>query len=328
MVSATVNSAPTTFGYNGDGLRDSRTFNSSTTTFTWDANRSIPQVMDDGDAQYTYGLGRIAKLEAPSVEGSGTYNYVVDGLGSTVKLIDGNTVHHDTEYDVFGAVRSEATTPITNEFKFTGEQADASTGLEYLRARYYDPATGRFISKDPIGGRVGDPRSQNRYLYAWNNPCSNVDPSGLETESVTEILCSASFSIYGLGKYGPSGIIPDEDLLFSVDVAVSFAWNGEAWRPTTILGPAVDPNENHNWSGGGYVEIAGDNFYVLNAYAERDWPFLLNLPPMTELGVTIRFTVDAKGTPQWNVSYDASGSLGFVLDLQSPNVAAGCERLP
>ncbi len=47
--------------------------NSNTTTFTWDVNRSIPQVMDDGEAQYTYGLRRIAKLEAPSVEGSGTY---------------------------------------------------------------------------------------------------------------------------------------------------------------------------------------------------------------------------------------------------------------
>ena len=68
-----------TNNYTGDGLRDSRTFNSGTTTFTWDVNRSIPQVLDDGNAQYTFGPGRIAKLEARSVGGSGTYLYVGGG---------------------------------------------------------------------------------------------------------------------------------------------------------------------------------------------------------------------------------------------------------
>ncbi len=180
LTSATVNSATTTFGYNGDGLRDSRTFNSNTTTFTWDVNRSIPQVMDDEDAQYTYGLGRIAKLEAPSIEGSGTYLYLGDGLGSTVKLMDGSSVIHDTEYDAFGEVRTEITNPITNEFKFTGEQVDGSTGLQYLRARYYDPAIGRFISSDPLSGALFKPGMQHKYAYGLNNPIVATDPLGLQ----------------------------------------------------------------------------------------------------------------------------------------------------
>jgi RHS repeat-associated protein len=66
-----------------------------------------------------------------------------------------------------------------NEFKFTGEQADASTGLEYLRARYYDPAVGRFISRDSYGGSAGQPQSQNRFVYVEGNPVGHVDPTGL-----------------------------------------------------------------------------------------------------------------------------------------------------
>ncbi len=57
-----------------------------------------------------------------------------------------------------------------NPFTFTGEQADPTTGLEYLRARYYDSEAGRFISRDPYGGG---------YLYTSNNPTNMVDPTGL-----------------------------------------------------------------------------------------------------------------------------------------------------
>jgi RHS repeat-associated protein len=73
------------------------------------------------------------------------------------------------EYDVFGAVRS-STGSTANAFTFTGEQTDASTGLEYLRARYYDSATGRFLSLDPMG---------DGYDYAYDNPANYSDPSGL-----------------------------------------------------------------------------------------------------------------------------------------------------
>jgi RHS repeat-associated protein len=72
-------------------------------------------------------------------------------------------------YDAFGVVRAQ--TGVTTEWSYTGEQNDP-TGLEYLRARYYDPATGRFLSQDPL------PLLQ-RYPYASNNPTNFIDPSGL-----------------------------------------------------------------------------------------------------------------------------------------------------
>src|SRR5581483_10899415 len=55
----------------------------------------------------------------------------------------------------------------------------AANGYIYLRARYYDPSIGRFLSKDPLPGAVWDPGSQNAYAYAGNNPVTHSDPTGM-----------------------------------------------------------------------------------------------------------------------------------------------------
>jgi RHS repeat-associated protein len=94
----------------------------------------------------------------------------VDGLGSTVNLCDedGELVGEYT-YDAYGNVRAQTGTE--TEFSFAGEQSDPN-GLDFLRARYYDPEIGRFLSGDPLGGGYG---------YAAGNPVNLVDPSGLWT---------------------------------------------------------------------------------------------------------------------------------------------------
>ena len=173
LTSATVSSTTTTFAYNGDGLRDSRT-QESTTTFTWDVAPSIPQVLDDGSFKYIYGLGRIAEVGP----GTTTHYYLPDGLGSTMALTDSSgSVVNTYEYDVFGAIRS-STGSQANEFKFTGEQVDASTGLQYLRARYYDEAIGRFPSKDPMATTPA--WTEHWFAYAGADPVNRSDPSGLD----------------------------------------------------------------------------------------------------------------------------------------------------
>jgi RHS repeat-associated protein len=79
-------------------------------------------------------------------------------------------------YDPFGNVTSSSGTDATS-FTYTSEQTDP-TGLQYLRARYYDPGTGRFLTKDPFAGYLDLPQSQNPYAYALNNPIRYTDPSG------------------------------------------------------------------------------------------------------------------------------------------------------
>jgi RHS repeat-associated protein len=59
-----------------------------------------------------------------------------------------------------------------------GEQYDADLGLYYLRARYYNPATGRFLSRDPNEGNPYDPKSLHKYLYASGDPVNMIDPTG------------------------------------------------------------------------------------------------------------------------------------------------------
>jgi RHS repeat-associated protein len=111
-------------------------------------------------------LGRISEVGP----GTTTRYYLTDALGSVLALVDSSgSVLNTYEYDVFGAVRS-STGSTANAFTFTGEQTDASTGLEYLRARYYDADTGRFLSLDPLG---------DGYDYAYDNPVMFTDPSGL-----------------------------------------------------------------------------------------------------------------------------------------------------
>jgi len=72
------------------------------------------------------------------------------------------------EYDVFGET----------SFKYTGRQSDEGTGLYYLRARYYDPNTGRFPSTDPFPGPPASPQTQNPYAHVSNKPANATDPSG------------------------------------------------------------------------------------------------------------------------------------------------------
>ena len=67
---------------------------------------------------------------------------------------------------------------VAEERGFTGHSEDYEIDLVYMQQRYYDPTIGRFLSIDPVGPVVGDPRTLNRYTYAANNPYKYVDPTG------------------------------------------------------------------------------------------------------------------------------------------------------
>jgi RHS repeat-associated protein len=161
------------YAYNGDGLRVSRTVSGVTTRYTWDV-LGLPKVLADGN-EYVWGAGLVAQ-----VTGAGTATYVhVDGLGSVRVVTDAmGTVAGTKQYDAFGAARG--TTGVTLPFGYTGEQEDAESGLVYLRARYMDPASGRFLTNDPFLGRLAAPRSLHAYSYVWNSPVRYTDPRGTD----------------------------------------------------------------------------------------------------------------------------------------------------
>jgi RHS repeat-associated protein len=132
-----------------------------------------------------YGLGLVSQ-----VSGANTYYYLSDGLGSTMAMVDGSgTVVKTYGYDVYGKVTSSSGS-VANEFDFAAQQTDP-TGLQYLRARYYDPGTGTFISRDPLSAAPG--WSGNPFGYGGGNPALLVDPTGLIPEIGSGISSGCSF---------------------------------------------------------------------------------------------------------------------------------------
>ncbi|HSQ21439.1 MAG TPA: RHS repeat-associated core domain-containing protein [Coriobacteriia bacterium] len=114
------------------------------------------------------------------------FSYHTDAAGSVVAITNptGSVVAR-YRYDAFGAVTSVAgSDPIAtrNPLRYRAYYHDASTGLYYLPARSYDPATARFLSPDPAPPSAGDPLSLNAYAYCEGDPVNSSDPTGAVTD--------------------------------------------------------------------------------------------------------------------------------------------------
>ncbi|MEX2214855.1 MAG: putative Ig domain-containing protein [Phycisphaeraceae bacterium] len=169
------------YTYDADGLRTRTTVDGAdVTNYLVDKNRPHAQVLVETDetgvtmASYVHGVTLIS-MSRPQ---SGTSYYLHDGQMSVRALTDAAGIVTDTyTYDAAGRlIDSTGATP--NDYLFTGEAFDAGADLYYLRARYNDVSTGRFISSDPFPGFVARPDSLHRYIYASNDPVNHADPSG------------------------------------------------------------------------------------------------------------------------------------------------------
>jgi RHS repeat-associated protein len=111
-----------------------------------------------------YGLGRLAE-----VDGADAQWFLADALGSVRQMVeDDGAVALARDYSPLGVLRAEAGTGDSG-YGYTGEQQHAVPGLIYLRARWYDPRTGRFLSVDPFPGYTGLPGTLHPYAYCLNN---------------------------------------------------------------------------------------------------------------------------------------------------------------
>ncbi len=114
-----------------------------------------------------------------------TYRYVTDELGSVRRVVNTTTgaVEQAIDYDPYGIVLAD-TQPAFQPFGYTGGLTDPDTGLVQLGARDYDPVTGRWLSKDPIGFDGAD---SNLYAYVAGDPVNNLDPTGLLWDSIKDV---------------------------------------------------------------------------------------------------------------------------------------------
>jgi TolB protein len=170
-------SAATAYAYTGLGDRYRRTVGSTTTDYLLDINRDLTEALRETtggqETWYLPGLDIIGQQRA----GQWAY-FGYDGLGSLRQVTDaGGALRYAANYDPFGTPFEQYGDRATTALGFTGEQTDPS-GLVYLRARYYKPQLGAFLSRDPVEGTLDRINSRNGYSYVEGNPVNYTDPGG------------------------------------------------------------------------------------------------------------------------------------------------------
>jgi len=169
LQATTTDSGTTSFAYDALGRRTARDDGDGLTLFSYDITDVVEDVAITGERAYVRGT------TPDELFAAGDVTPLVDGLGSIVRLLDGDgRVRDALSYEPFGRTVSTTATPM--RYGFTGREREGND-LYYYRARYYHPRLGRFLSEDPLGLAAG----VNAYVYAFNDPVNAVDPSGLRT---------------------------------------------------------------------------------------------------------------------------------------------------
>ncbi|TMK58957.1 MAG: RHS repeat-associated core domain-containing protein [Actinobacteria bacterium] len=158
------------YAYDGDGLRVGKTVAGSSTHFVWNQVEELPELLQEGSTEYVYG----PEGEAIEQVTGGTPTYLHQDQQGSIRLLTdaGGEVVGRYDYTAWGEVATHTGT--STNFQFDGEYTDPETGFQYLRARYYDPSTGQFLTRDPA-----EETTRSRYGFARSNPVDASDPLGL-----------------------------------------------------------------------------------------------------------------------------------------------------
>ena len=174
--------------YDGESLRYETEENDKVTRFVFDRGELASEESGDGGIRYIHGDDRVLCSEQ---ENMGMGYHIRDEAGSTLFILDRErNIRKSYRYDAFGRVLEERG-DIENRLTYTGQMYDGGTGQYYLRARFYNPVTGRFLQEDVYRGD-----GLNLYAYCANNPVKYYDPSGYMS------LCPGGKTFPGNGDGG------------------------------------------------------------------------------------------------------------------------------
>ena len=165
------------FTYDAEGLRTGKTVNGEKTIYVWDGEQVVMELSKGGAVQKRYIRGNDLVYADKGENTEKTY-YVTDMHGNVVQLLDeSGNVTKTYEYDSFGnEVKPEKKDE--NPYRYCGEYYDKETEEVYLRARYYQPSVGRFITRDTYTGESDESLSLHLYTYCENDSVNAWDPSG------------------------------------------------------------------------------------------------------------------------------------------------------
>lgn len=211
LVKADDGTSVATYTYDGNNLRQSKTVNGITTQHIYNG-MNVVQEKERNSLKATYHRAD-NQIIYSEVNGSKNF-YVYNAQGNVSKLVNtaGETVS-DYTFDAFGVQRT-VNGDVYNPFRHNGEYYDEELGYTYLRNRYYDNASGRFISEDPV--RDGG----NWYSYCNSNPVNYVDYFGLRYYNAQN---DTEEDIQKGMETDPIAIIDGESI--EIRVKISFTYN-------------------------------------------------------------------------------------------------------
>lgn len=186
------------FKYDPFGRRIYKNSTSGTSVFAYDGDNLVEETSATGGVVSRYTQGPNMDEPLAMTRSGATSYYHADGLGSITSLSDSTGASAATNtFDSFGNLTA-FTGSVNNPFMYTARELDPETGLHYYRARYYDPAVGRFLGEDPIGFNGGT----DFYSYVSNHSTDLVDPSGL-----LQVCCRAAH-LAPVGWYAAISLAP------------------------------------------------------------------------------------------------------------------------
>ena len=153
------------------------------TEYINDINRENTEVLTEYGADekvrqaYTYGESGIGERISVDKSTESSY-YLYDGRNSVTGILtETANLTNSYQYDPYGNLTS-GTADGVNYYGYNGESTNVKTGLQYLRARYYNAENGTFTTEDSDLGTTENPLTRNRYAYTSNNPVNYDDPTG------------------------------------------------------------------------------------------------------------------------------------------------------
>jgi RHS repeat-associated protein len=239
-----------------------------------------------------------------SSNGSTPISYLRDALNSTIGLVNSSgSLTDQTLYDPYGNT-TDTVSSQASAFEFTGRENEgggfSATNLYYMRGRYYNPAIGRFISRDPAGLSGGT----NLYEYAGDDPVDLSDPSGLDLDSTLEgpgDVCGTCFHAQGaFANSGPPALTNTDGLDRAVPLGYDGSQNGGGLSSPLILAQEDEEEDENPQSPEGWGKR------------------------QIEKSIEAVETLDEMGRPGW--AHTAGGFVNWLRNLQNPNVSLTPEQ--